>query len=325
MRRRRPLPAALLIAVAAAGATLATAQGDAAPELTWTVKPVRAEIGDRVAVDMEIVVPAGLAVGMPLFPTWSETWGETEILDVEEPVAEPASAGATRFRQTIVLTPWKTGELALPSPVVEIPTAARILKISASKPIVVTIGSVLPEGDERPAPKPPAPPQPLPVSEIFWWTLGIAGAACLLATALMVLRGRAAIAAARPIVVDPLTAFRDTLAALEASDDPLPLIAGLSLALRRYLGGRLGFGAAESTTTEIRRRLQDRELPAGLVIGIDRLLKHCDAIKFARRPIEREACAEPLSEAARIADTLENLLAPPPAEKSLAETDREAA
>ena len=61
------------------------------------------------------------------------------------------------------------------------------------------------------------------------------------------------------------------------------------------------------------------------MIGIDRLLKHCDAIKFARRPIEREACAEPLSEAARIADTLEALLVPAATEESPAETDREAA
>lgn len=323
MKSRRAIVA--LLAAAAAGCGLAAAQETAAPELTWTVKPVRAEIGDRVRVDLDVVVPAGLAVGAPLFPSWSDTWGDVEVVQAEDPVAEPASAGATRFRQTLFVTPWKTGELNLPSPIVEIPTATEILKISASKPIVLTIGSVLPEGEERPAPRPPAPPQPLPVSEIFWWTLGIGAGACLLAAALVVLRRRAAVAAARPAVVDPLTAFRNALAALETGDDPLSLIAGLSLALRRYLGGRLDFGAAESTTTEIRRRLQDGALPAGLVTRIDRLLKHCDAIKFARRPIERDACAEPLAEAARIADALEALLVPPPTEESEPETGREAA
>ncbi len=150
--------------------------------------------------------------------------------------------------------------------------------------------------------------------------------ACAAAGVLLLLRRRAAIAAARPAIVDPLSAFRRALADLEDGNDALELIAGLSLALRRYLGARLGFAAAESTTTEIRRRLQLRELPAGLVLGVDRLLKHCDAIKFARRPIERGACAGPLAEAAGAADTLEAHLAPPPpaAEAGL-EADREAA
>lgn len=300
----------------------AVAQGAVEPRLTVRLKPLRAEIGDRVEAELELVVPAGLAVGSPIFPSWGDSWGDLEVVTAADPVPDPAAGGATRFRQKVTLTPWQVGELALPPPVVEVPTASEILQITPAGPATLTVGSVLPEGEERPGPKPPAPPMALPIGRTFWWTLGAVAAACLLAVVAVLLRRRRAASDAEVVFVDPLSAFRGALDALASSDDPLRLIAGLSLALRRYLGNRVGFPAAESTTTEVRRRLQERGLPAGLILEIDRLLKHCDAVKFARRPIERAACDEPLAAAARVCEHLERHLRPAPEE---ADSEREAA
>lgn len=337
MSRRLAVAAALALTFAAPVVAVAqddpgtTSDGTAAaagrpPRLEVRLKPLRAEIGDPVRAEIELVVPPGLAVGRPIFPRWEKSWGELEVTATVGPTAEPAAGGATLFRQTVTVIPWTTGELTLPSPTIELPTAEEVLEIRAARPVALTVGSVLPEDGEQPTPKPPAMPRPLPIADVFWWTLAAIASACLFVAALVFARHRAALGGDRERVIDPLVALRRELERLDAGDDPLALVAGLSLALRRYLGRRLGFPAAESTTTEVRRRLQDRGLAAGLVLGIDDLLKSCDRVKFARLPIARAECGAPLAEAAQLAERLEEHLRPAPAGEGDQEDDtREAA
>ena len=108
---------------------------------------------------------------------------------------------------------------------------------------------------------------------------------------------------------EELTARLDELAAAP----PRSLDAGhvaLSLALRRYLGRRLDFAAAESTTTEIRRRLRERRLPDRVIEPAALVLERCDAVKFARARVAPEAFGASAAAARELARTLEEHLAP---------------
>lgn len=101
---------------------------------------------------------------------------------------------------------------------------------------------------------------------------------------------------AREVPGPAATAEIDALAALEPLEelmarleqlDPLhggAAHTGLSLALRRYLGRRLGFNAVESTTTEIQRQLLQGTAvkpPADLAQRSLALLRAADLVKFA--------------------------------------------
>jgi hypothetical protein len=87
----------------------------------------------------------------------------------------------------------------------------------------------------------------------------------------------------------------------------------LSLALRTYLGRTLAFPAAESTTSEIQRRLLARQLPAALVRRTVELLRACDLVKFARQEVGEATAVERLGAAREVGGAFERLLAPPPA------------
>ncbi|HEX6201442.1 MAG TPA: hypothetical protein VF100_00480, partial [Thermoanaerobaculia bacterium] len=85
----------------------------------------------------------------------------------------------------------------------------------------------------------------------------------------------------------------------------------VSLALRRYLGRRLSFPAAESTTSEVQRQLRARHLPDGLPRRAVALLAACDLVKFARRPAAHREVDRWAGEAEGIAAGVEAHLAPP--------------
>ena len=82
---------------------------------------------------------------------------------------------------------------------------------------------------------------------------------------------------------------------------------GLSLGLREFLGRSLGFAAAESTTTEIERRLRRARFepdtggsggaPAPLRRDVVRLLRDCDQVKFARTLVPAQVTRDRLRQA----------------------------
>ena len=303
---------ARLVALVFAVATAAGAQQDvASPRLEVDLMPRQIEVGDHFQAILVLSVPVGLAVGAPLFPEWGETWGDAEILEAGAGETLSTEGGVERFRQTLTLTAFITGELTLPAVSVELPTADEILEVSSEGPIRLRIESVLPEGDELPPPKPPAPPMPLPVGDAFWWALAAALGLCLFAAAFSIRSRRLRLTGDGGLSVDPLTALQRALARLANHDDLEAVIVGLSLELRRFLGRSCAFPAAESTTTEIRRQLQELALPAVLVNRIDSLLRSCDRIKFARDEVERPFCSAALAETAAVAEAVAAHLAPP--------------
>ncbi|HEY8021546.1 MAG TPA: hypothetical protein VIH93_10615, partial [Thermoanaerobaculia bacterium] len=152
-------------------------------------------VGDRVEAILTIKLPGTRLAGPPRFPVWGDTWGDVEILEKAPAQKLSDQGGAAVYRQRLVLTPWKTGRLALPPAVVAVPLAERTVEARTPSDLALDVVSVLPQskpGEAPPGPKGPAPMVPLPIGSRFWWTAGGLAAACAAAGALLAWRRRRA-------------------------------------------------------------------------------------------------------------------------------------
>jgi len=353
------LTAALLLPAAAAPA----ASRDAGEvRVDWAAGDVT--VGDRVPVDVTVVVPAELvgeegadgADPTPRFPAWRDTWGEAEIGEVGEVrEIDPATLEATAvasaatgtgsgdgvssgdampsgsrraWRQSLVLTAFRPGSVPLPPREILVPTAeGRSLRLTTPGDLALEVHSVLPDageeaggeaageaGDQAPIPEPMDAKSmvALPVGSAFWWTAG-AFSLALLAAGFLYYRRRLADApgdvGARPDL-PPAAELHHALAAAREEMSPGEGLAGVSRALRRYLGRRLAFPAMESTTTEVRRHLRRTDTPTGVAARCGEILAACDLVKFARRPAAHDDVRRWADAAAGVADSLEDHLRP---------------
>jgi hypothetical protein len=306
-RLRSGLTAALV-------AHLVTAAAAAAPRLTVELRPPEVTVGDPVEAVLTLAVPEGELSGEPRFPVWQKTWGEAEIVRVDAPARTGTSGGAVNYTQRVVLAGFRPGEIPLPPVEVAVPSSSGTSAVATAADLALRVRSVLPPGVEDPEPKPPAPPRPLPWGRAFWWSLAAGLALC---AALALLLWRRARRRAAAIAEEPrLEPFAELLARLQqiaqlpagASE---PAHTRLSLALRRFLGRAFAFHAAESTTTEIQRQLRSRHLPEVSARRAVRLLRECDAVKFARVPAPPGALGERLGAARAVGEEVESYLRPP--------------
>ena len=269
--------------------------------------PREITVGDRAVITLTLAArsPDSL-VRPPLFPNWEETWGDARIVSVSPPErigqGEPA-----RFRQTLEVTLFQTGTFELPPPRVLLETTSGPVEIAADSGPVLRVVSVLPAGEEEPAPMPAEPPRQLPFGNVFWWTIGLLAVVCLVAGWLA---ARALPAAMRTRMVPPRETLEAQLSALANEEDAERLHTGISLALRRYLGGRLQIPAAEGTTSEIRLWLRKLGLPPEVVKTVSDLLQRCDEIKFAKVAAPPEKGRERLQATGRVGDVIEEVLTP---------------
>lgn len=314
-----PLLALLLGTLLAAAVPARAATAPGAPtvrnlRLQVTVAPQTVTVGDRVHAVLTLIAPAAAVTGPPRFPTWKGRWGDAEVLSTGPVERTPAADGRATWRQEVTLALFRTGEIKLPRLAVQVPTAAGTATARTGAPMALTVDSVLPAGADPKTldPTPPAPIRRLPAGAPFWWTL--AGAAAL-AGALVWLGAarrrspRAAGAVATRPPFEELSVRLDRLLA----DPPSCLEeahVALSHALRSYLGRRLGFPAAESTTTEVRRRLGRLGLPDTVSEPTVLVLQRCDAIKFARCPTDAAQLRGNVDLTRRLAGALEAHLAP---------------
>jgi hypothetical protein len=315
MRLRRSLcaPAAAAAALAAlwfAGPAVAAAatSSHAAPQVHVELQPERITVGDPVAVTLRLESPPGSADRPVSFPGLGESWGDAVVLSPPTEVA-PAGGGAAGASPVRVwrmrVTAYRTGKVPLPPLRVELggdpPT-----ELSTPDGLALEVTSVL-TGDARSQhPEPPAPPRPLPVPAAFWWTAAGFAAAVAAAALLLARRRRDEDTMIAPAA--PLAELERALGGLAA--DPVAAHAGLSLALRRYLGRRVGFPALESTTTEVARGLGARGLDPAIPRRARRLLGECDGVKFALHDATAEQLAARRDEARALALEVEAATAP---------------
>jgi hypothetical protein len=316
VRSRLRWVAALVATALAPGAAIAAPAATSAPpaSLRAQLSPQEITVGDRVRVELEVTLPAGERWGPPAIPADLRNWGEAELLAQQRPEMIPGAP--QRYRLVLLVTAWKPGKVTLPPiPVAvaplrqEEPSPPRPLLI-ATPPLELTVKSVLPAQGEA-TPRPPAPPQPLPVGAAFWWTSGGLALACLAAAGLLLWRRRGmAVAAPAAPPLPPLAQFERALAALAAEPAPELVHTGISLAMRHLLAALLGFAAAESTTTEIDRELRRGRLELVTRRGVLDLLRRCDEVKFARRPATRAEAHERLAAARALGEQMQRELVP---------------
>lgn len=280
------------------------------PELTVAIEPSEVRVGDRVTAILAVESPRDASA--PRFPEWRGRWGPAEVLTSSPPVEDDGV-----WRQRLELTLFSPGEHVLPPVAVEVATASGPQAATPWHPPTVRVRSVLAPGQTEP--EPAAPPRPLPLGEAFAWTAGALAAAIVAAALLAFWRRRRPLTAAEiEALLPPLEQLRRSLGALSAERDPEAAWVGLSLALRRYLGARLGFPAAESTTSEIQRSLLRDQFPAELAGTAVQLLRVADQVKFARELADPASVQHQLAAALQLAERVETLLQPPAPEAEAA-------
>lgn len=298
------LLAALLVALPAAAQTPPKVEVALTPQGELTV-------GDQVQAVLTLRVDPATLNGNPRFPVWGPSWGDAEVVAKGEP-ERIAENGGTVWRQRLVLAGFRTGKIDLPPVEVAVPLRDSTVQARTPEGLALTVRSVLPAGEEEPAPKPPAPPRQLPIGAPFWWTLG----ASLIVLALLgglLWRQRRARSAEAEVTRPQLPPFDELLGELDrlaAEPSAVRLHTRLSLALRSYLGRSLDFPAAESTTSEIHRSLLSRRMPGALVRQTVELLRSCDMVKFARQEAGEDRARERLAAARQAGREIETWARP---------------
>ncbi len=286
------------------------------PEATEGVGHLKVEldreeitVGDRIQARLTLVWTGPEPADEPRFPIWRDAWGRAAVLVAGE--VETSIYGARRvYRQTVEVTAFETGEISLPRISVTLPFGAEAVEIEGAGEASFEVKSVLPEDEQELEPRPAAPPRPLARGWRFAWTTGTGlGLSRLLLRPLGRPLPTAPGAAAQPPATQRVAELLQHLRRLEASAAE-PAHTGLSRALRRFLGRSLRFPAAESTTSQIRRRLRASCLePATACATVD-LLCACDQVKFARVPVGSAVTRERLADARRLARDVDQALAP---------------
>lgn len=302
---------------------------DTEPRVTVALSPSELTVGDRVDAVLTVSAPEARLVGAPRFPDWATHWGSAEILEVSSPETLEPRAGVATFRQKLVLTAFRPGEVALPPQEVEVPFSRGSVRISTPAELGFEISPVLPppaeegprdgvedgvptaedEDATEPGRRPEEPLRSLPLTPAFWATAGLLGAACVALAFL--LWGRIRTPEIRSEDLTPLVRLERDLEALPSHPSLVDAHARLSRALRRYLGRELAFPAAESTTTEIRRALAVRRVPEAVHRDADEVLTACDLVKFARRETRPEVLRQRVGTVRRLGRELDVHLHPP--------------
>lgn len=274
----------------------------AAQQVQVNLSPSGPTVGDRVEAVITLRVDSSSLSAEPRFPSWSQTWGEAEVVGRTEPRRVSRSGGTAVFEQRLVLAAFRPGKVELPPVQIAVPLGARTVQVSTPAGLSLDVRSVLPRGEKDLELKPPKPPVPLPIGERFWWTLAVMSAVSLaLGLLLFLRRGKGDETAMERPDLPPLGELLAALDRLAGEPSAVRAHTGLSLAFRRYLGRALAFHAAESTTSEIHRCLLSHRLPAPLVRQSVDLLRSCDLVKFARIEETGERTRERLDAARRIA------------------------
>jgi LPXTG-motif cell wall-anchored protein len=291
---RRPLLLLTLLAVALTAAC--SSQDEAASEQTFAVeKPYTAnDLGvtlrlsateitasDRVVLQLQATAPEGDPVTFPEFA--DSKLGEFQIVASRRSSPRLVDQGRVQLTQTYELEPFLPGDYAIPA--IEIKHAADAL---STEEIAVKVTSVLPADVPDPDIKEIAPPFDLAGMPPWVYGLIAAGVLALAAAAYYFWRRRKKEAEAAIPIIPPHELAFEELAKLLAED----LIAKgeiklfylrLSNILRRYIEGRFGLHAPESTTEEFLEDLRaGSDFSSEQKSLLRRFLQHCDLVKFAK-------------------------------------------
>lgn len=274
--------------------------------------PVEITVGDRVEARLTLIWQGEQPSAKPRFPAWEGSWGPAEVLAVSEVTEYPGGPGRRIYTQTVVLTAFRTGEIRLPEVTVTVPLPGDRVEVPTRDGLAFFVRSLLPEERGELAPRPAVRPRELAVGRRFWATTAALSTLCLALVVVLARRlRRAAVAEAAAILPPaPLDEFLRRLRALDPGAGSEPAHTALSLALRNFLGRSLGINALESTTTEIRRRLEGSAVAPATAEQAVGLLRDCDQVKFARLEVAGAETGRRLRQARQLAREIDAGLRP---------------
>lgn len=225
------------------------------------------------------------------FPHPAETLGPFRIVQHELREPRAIAPDTQAWQQDYTLEATRAGSLTIPPLTITLQAKdASEPRTIQTRPLTLTVTSVLPENADPMAPKDIAPPVALTRRGLPLWLtilLGIVALLCLLAALWWWYRRRTRPAEApppRPAHLVALEALRqlqhDNLITMGRIDE---FYVRLSAIVRRYVEWRFGLRAPEQTTEEFLAVAHT----TGDIIGAHRdllgaFLQQCDLVKFAR-------------------------------------------
>jgi hypothetical protein len=305
-----------IVAAALAGACILAGApaGARAQQVRTAVLPDTATVGDVVRAAVWVHLPTGWRVAFADSLAASDTLENAGKRLLTE---RPGQRGGVEVAATYPVTPWRTGNLSLPSVRLRVVGPGVDSVIEARFPRL-HVHSVLPADTTKQQPK---PPRDVLGADRLLWPYILAALLALLLLALLAWwlwrrrRRRAAVVVAP---IEDALAPRDRAireldraraAGLLESGEVKAFYCRSTDAVRRYLAELDPAWGADRTTSELIPRL--RALDLGVAAALARLLDRSDLVKFARlRPSQGEA----FSDWAELRRWVESFPEPHPAE-----------
>lgn len=259
-----------------------------APKIDARIEPDKGIVtGDRITLHISADVLEGDDVSVP-----EQAFGSLEIIAKRARV-EPAKDGRQRFVLEVDLIAWEPGASAVPPVKLRVVTKQGLLGSVSTPQFPIDVKSVL--GNE-PNAQPKGPTAPVTVTQDDYTLLyvvgGLLGAVLVSLLTLWIsrrLRNRAKPLPPPPpprppweVAIEKLAELRRVKQRMIEEGRGVELVDRISDVVREYLGGTYGFDGLETTSDEMRQRLQGARVDAHLIDNVSMFLKRCDLVKFAK-------------------------------------------
>jgi cbb3-type cytochrome oxidase subunit 3 len=271
-------------------------QGSLPPGISFQLKaqPEKATVGDPMAVDLDLIVPAGYRVNLPEF---AGRIGDFTILEfipwtTVTPAGSETAKTQQHYRGRLIIAAYQTGLIELPPVRTTLKTPENRQIEIASSPLKIEILSILTGKDQnlKDLKKQAEIPESIPWFRWLLLTLLI----CLLIAIVWWYwrrrRKRASLSISAMPEIDPLDLAESELRKLKEHGFPdraavKQFYVALSEIVKNILSASWGIQTAEKTTLEIMEAFQEGATAAAMPQNarqIETFLAGCDLVKFAK-------------------------------------------
>ncbi|HEY6879930.1 MAG TPA: BatD family protein [Polyangiales bacterium] len=270
----------------AAPATPPAPASNPAVKVSTTLDKSELKVGEVAKLQVVVDAPSSMESSLP-----EQSFGGLELID-RRLKTEPLG-GRTRTTYELDLLALNPGDASIPALQIRLVGANGELSDARSDARALHVSSLL-ANEPNAEPKPPTAPQSVIQDDytVAWVALGLLGVAVVVALTLLIsrwLKRRPKPVAPPPPPRPPWELARERLEQLARAREPLfaehkgeEFVAGVSDALREYLGRRYGFDGLERTTHELMSTLEKLRPHSLQLAELATVLEVCDLVKFAR-------------------------------------------